>query len=108
MTRALAALALLAPLPAAAQTDITCPKPAGFLAGPLVDEAIAREIFAAVTDPFAGGEDFSGYQIEVVEALGGRALDVFHIQPGSPRRGGGMAMRIDRCTGAISRFHYQR
>jgi hypothetical protein len=103
----LVAAALLAPSPAAAQSDIKCPKPPGYLGGPLIDEGIAREIFVAVTDPFAGGEDFSGYEIVVRETADKRALDVFHRSPGT-RRGGGMSMRIDRCTGAISRLQYQR
>jgi len=34
----------------------------------------------------------------------------FQVQagPGSPRGGGGLEFRIDRCTGAISRMHHAR
>jgi hypothetical protein len=103
----LLAAALLAAAPAAAQSDINCPKPPGYLGGPLIDEDIARKIFVAVTDPFAGGEDFSSFEIIVKETADRRALDVFHVSPAG-RRGGGMSMRIDRCTGAISRLHYRR
>ena len=89
-----------------APQDITCPTPPGGLAGPFVrDSDTAVAIFQAVTDPLAGGEDFSGYQVKAEETREGRAWLVFHV---TGMRGGGVAMVIDKCTGAISEVQYQR
>jgi hypothetical protein len=94
----------LALLLAAPQSgDLKCPHRTGVLGDPVIrDEDTAREVFAAVTDQFAGGADWTGIEVRIQGGAGDRVWTVSHA-PGS-----GMAMTIDRCTGAISKLGYQR
>ena len=101
---------LLALLLAAPQSgDLVCPHRPGVLSDPVIrDEDTARQVFAAVTDQFAGGADWTGIDVRIEGGTGSRVWTLFHANAKGGRIGGGMEMTIDRCTGAISKLHYQR
>jgi hypothetical protein len=106
---------------AVAQTNLECPEAAGFIDGPfVVDEQAARRIAEATIESLQSrqsrGTDLSQYELRVQDE--GDHWVVFH----SPRRplrkdgddrlwisrGGGYAMHIAKCDGAVSEVHGQR
>lgn len=88
--------------------DLKCPHRPTLLNDPVIrDEDAAKQVFSAIADQFMGGEDFSGYRIVIQGDTGDRVWTIYHLNTDG-RRKGGMAMTIDRCTGAISKLHYQR
>jgi hypothetical protein len=96
-------------LPHTASTAVqVCRHVDGFIDGPVVPTAdVARAIFSAVAKsrPVAGR---ARYHIEARDD--GTSWVVSQIPPPSPAGmiemgGGGLTMRIDKCTGAVSEMH---
>ena len=104
----------------AAERD--CGKEPGFLGGPFVASAeTAQRIFEAVALGLRGPEFTAKYTINVSEETASWAVyQSLHPEPDGCQNstiencvtvtsgGGGLSMRIDKCTGAISQVHYQR
>lgn len=104
----------------AAERD--CGKEPGFLGGPLVANAeTAQGVFEAVALGLRGPAFMAKYTIHVKEeATAWGVYQSLHPEPdgckGSTSEncitvtsgGGGLSMRINKCTGAISHVHYQR
>ena len=103
--------------------SIDCGKEGGMVAGPFVkDAATARRIFEAVAESQRDAEFMAKYRIHVDEGASDWAVyqslppapDSCEISTSASARcsvtsgGGGLSMRIDKCTGAVSRVHYQR
>lgn len=103
--------------------NVDCGKEAGMVAGPFVkDAATARRIFEAVAEGLRDPAFIAAYGILVNE----EAADwvVFQSRPSAPdacehatsdtagcsvsASAGGLSMRVDKCTGAVSHVHYQR
>ena len=88
----------------------TCPMPGGDL---VPDAQVAREIAEAIIRGRQTEEERSQFQI-MVEPAGIDAWDVVQVIPDRKEPngtvthtdGGGVAIRIDRCSGAIIFFHY--
>ncbi len=84
----------------------------GMIDRPVVPTAeVARDIFAAVAKPLQSEQAASGYVLTIADQ--GAAWVVYRAPPPPPagmsiRGGGGLEMRIDKCTGAISEMHYSR
>jgi hypothetical protein len=91
--------------------DIACPQRAGYIAGPFVStERAALEIFETVARSLGPAVLRSGYET-LVQDEG----DVWVVTQSPPERagviafgGGGLAMAIAKCVGAISKAQYQR
>jgi hypothetical protein len=83
----------------------------GLIDRPVVPTAeVARGIFTAVAKPLQSEKVASQYILYISDA--GTAWAVMQGLPDRPGMitmgGGGLTMRIDKCTGAISEMHYQR
>jgi hypothetical protein len=100
-----------------------CPKEPGLLQGPYVpNEIVARQIFHAVAAVFNRTDTEGKYVVRVNEYSD--AWAVYQSLPESndacindptgntkctvTSGGGGLAMRINKCNGAISNVHYSR
>lgn len=101
------------------QNDVVCPKRSGFLDGPFVwDEDTAKMIAQVIIDGIKKRKPDDKYVLEVFND--GSHWEVFQ----SIRRideeieedgaitviagGGGVAMRIAKCDGAVSEVHFSR
>ena len=92
--------------PTASGPAPVCQHRDGMIDGPVVPTAeVARGIFTAVAKQ---SEQVAGrYVLTIVDA--GAAWGAYQVLPTSNiglRGGGGLTMRIDKCTGAISEMHY--
>jgi hypothetical protein len=109
--------------PRAASASVTCVKEPGLLAGPFVAKPeTARSIFEAVARGLRGDAYMMAYDIKVREEADHWTVyqmvkpepgDCGVAPPGAPKcrvtaGGGGLQMRIDKCTGTISHAHYSR
>ena len=111
MYPALLALQIITMAPPASGPAPVCQHRDGLIDGPLVPTAeIARGIFMAVARPFQSGQAASGYVLTIADQ--GADWAVYQAPPTpsgvSVRGGGGLTMRIDKCTGAISEMHFIR
>jgi hypothetical protein len=88
---------------------VTCPKTAGFIAGPFVPtEDAAREIYKIMVGTIAP-RSVEEFPLIVVKDRG----DYWWASQASPQPaegfgGGQLYMRIDKCTGAISRAAFNK
>ncbi len=109
--------------PYAASASVVCAKEPGLLAGPFVAKAeTARAIFDAVARGLRGDAHMAAYEIKVREEVDHWAVyQALKPEPGDcgvapsgartcsvTSGGGGLQMRIDKCTGAISHAHFAR
>ena len=111
MSLLLAALQIVTAAPGASGPPPVCHYQDGLIDGPVVPTAeVARGIFSAVAKPLQSDKDASRYVLTIVDA--GTAWGIYQVLPtptdGSIHGGGGLQMRIDKCTGAISEMHYSR
>jgi hypothetical protein len=107
----LLALQIIVMAPRASGPAPVCHHQDGLIDGPAVPTAeVARGIFAAVAKPLQSELAASGYVLTIADQ--GAAWAVYQALPNPPgmttRGGGGLEMRIDKCTGAISEMHYIR
>jgi len=104
MALLLLALQIIMMAPPAGPAPV-CHHQDGMIDRPVVPTAeVARDIFAAVAKPLQSEQAASGYVLTIADQ--GAAWAVYRALPN--RRGGGLEMRIDKCTGAISEMHYTR
>ena len=96
--------------PTASGPAPVCQHRDGMIDGPVVPTAeVARGIFTAVAKQ---SEQVAGrYVLTIVDA--GAAWGAYQVLPAPTDGsvifgGGGLTMRIDKCTGAISEMHYMR
>ncbi len=95
-----------------ARVAIACPHRAGFIDGPVVPTAKdAKAIFSIVSSAIAPRRAKSQYALLSEDE--GRTWLLAEALSSPPdgsvqRGGGGLTMRIDKCTGAISDMHYSR
>ena len=98
----------LALLPATAQAgNAPCPSPLG---AAVPNDETARRIATAIIDAHASTASSRRYRLVVEAAPDGADGWIAWQAPADGRTlgGGGLSMRIDRCTGAISALHRQR
>jgi hypothetical protein len=111
MALLLLALQIIVMAPPAGPAPV-CHHEDGLIDRPVVPTAeVARAIFAAVAKPLQSEQAASKYVLTIAD--GGAAWVVFQALPPPPAGmiqfgGGGLEMRIDKCTGAISEMHYSR
>ena len=110
MALLLLALQIMVMAPPAGPAPV-CRHQDGLIDGPVVPTAeVARGIFAAVARPLQSEAAASGYVLTIADQ--GVAWVVYQALPNPPgvttMGGGGLEMRIDKCTGAISEMHYSR
>ena len=112
MALLLLALQIIVMAPPASGPPPVCRHQDGLIDGPVVPTAeVARGIFAAVAKPLQSEQAASGYVLTIADV--GVAWGVSQALPaptdGSAiRGGGGLTMRIDKCTGAISEMYFMR
>ena len=111
MALLLLALQIIVMAPPAGPAPV-CRHQDGMIDGPVVPTAeVARGIFAAVAKPLQSEQTASAYVLTIADV--GVAWGVSQALPaptdGSAiRGGGGLTMRIDKCTGAISEMYFIR
>lgn len=111
MALLLLALQIMVMAPPASGPVPVCPHHDGLIDGPVVPTAeVARGIFAAVAKPLQSEQAASKYVLTIADQ--GADWAVYQALPKPPGTitvgGGGLEMRIDKCTGAISEMHYSR
>jgi len=113
MSPAIAALALLLGNAGTAPAAVPiCPHHPGFIDGPVVPTAdAAKAIFSIVSSAIAPGRRKDTYVL--MAADDGETWMLTEALPPPPEGttrygGGGLTMRIDKCSGAISAMHYLR
>ena len=111
MALLLLALQIMVMAPDVSGPAPVCPHQEGLIGRPVVPTAeVARGIFVAVAKPLQSEQAASGYVLTIADE--GAVWVVFQALPDRPgviiTGGGGLQMRIDKCTGAISRMHYER
>jgi len=111
MALLLLALQIMVMTPEVSGPPPVCPHQDGLIGRPVVPTAeVARGIFAAVAKPLQSEQAASEYVLTIADE--GAAWAVYQALPDRPGMiitgGGGLEMRIDKCTGAISEMHYQR
>ena len=112
MSLLLLALQIIVMAPTASGPAPVCRHQDGLIDGPVVPTAeVAQGIFAAVAKPLQSEQAASKYVLTIADQ--GAAWVVYRAPPPPPagmsiRGGGGLEMRIDKCTGAISEMHYSR
>ncbi len=106
----LLALQIVTLTPAASGPAPVCRHQDGMIDGPVVPTAeVARGIFTAVARASQSEQAAGQYVLTIVDT--GAAWGVYQALPTdniNTRGGGGLTMRIDKCTGAISEMHYSR
>ncbi|MEP7006581.1 MAG: hypothetical protein ABI810_11405 [Sphingomonas bacterium] len=111
MALLLLALQIIVMAPTASGPAPVCRHQDGLIDGPVVPTAeVARGIFAAVAKPLQSEQAASKYVLTIADQ--GAAWAVHQALPNTPGMitmgGGGIEMRIDKCTGAIREMHYSR
>ncbi|MEO7691248.1 MAG: hypothetical protein ABIS51_18335 [Sphingomonas sp.] len=110
MALLLLALQIMVMAPPASGPSPVCRHQDGMIDGPFVPNAeVARGIFNAVAKPLQGERVASRYVLTIIDT--GAAWVLYQALPThniNTRGGGGLTMRIDKCTGAVSEMHYTR
>jgi hypothetical protein len=79
----------------------------GSIDGPVVPTPdIARAIFSAIAKGRSVRSPMAGYKLATED--NGASWLVYQMPDDTNIRGGGLMMRINKCTGAISEIHYMR
>lgn len=113
VTSMLALMLGAAPSPA----KIVCPHRDGFIDGPVVPSVEAAQgIFAVVSSALAPNRPKDKFMLGIRDAGDAWVASETLVPRGTTRDGaiiavrggGGLTMRIDKCTGAISEMYYQR
>jgi hypothetical protein len=108
----LLALQIVTVTPAASGPAPVCRHQDGVIDGPVVPTAeVAQGIFNAIAKPLQSEQVASRYVLTVFDD--GAAWGINQVLPAPTDGsvifgGGGLTMRIDKCTGAISEMHYLR
>ena len=108
MALLLLALQILTVSPSASGASPVCGHQDGMIDGPVVPTSeVARGIFNAVAKPLQSERVASRYVLTIIDS--GAAWVLYRALPNiNILCGGGLTMRIDKCTGAISEMHYSR
>ena len=111
VSRSMLAVVLLIAMQAdsRAETTVSCPKAAGFIGGPFVPtEDVAREIYKIMVDTIAPGST-EEFPLIIIRDEGDHWFaSQDRPLPTDDYGGGQLYMRIDKCTGAISRAAFNR
>jgi hypothetical protein len=94
---------------ASSETMVSCPKTAGFVGGPFVPtEDVAREIYKIMASTIAP-RSTEEFPVIIIRDQGDHWFaSQDRVQPTEGFGGGQLYMRIDKCTGAISRAAFNR
>jgi hypothetical protein len=107
MSLLLLALQIITVAPPPSGPPPVCHHQDGMIDGPVVPTAeVARGIFTAVAKPLQSEQAASKYVLTVVD--NGSAWGLHQALPTPTDGGGGLEMRIDKCTGAVSALHYSK